>query len=265
MSLLKYFKETELPELLSSALAGDDQDTRLFKTFLNELKGAPAARDAPFDTMDRQRDFLQAVKRGRLGVAKWLFACMKRAPQERDKADYHLVCALAASGGHLEILKWARANGCHWDKNPPWDANNYWRFWDNDTCANAAAGGHLGVLQWAHENGCWWNEMTCANAAYGGHMGVLQWARENGCPWDEKTCCYAAFNGHVEVLKWARENGCWWNEYTCANLALGGHLEALKWARENGCPWDAGTTANAARGGRLDVLQWAIENGCPEA
>ena len=99
MSLLKYFKETELPELLSSALAGDEQDIRLFKTFLNEIKAAPAApaaREAPFDTMDRQSDFLHAVKKGRLSVVKWLFACMKRAPKERDKADFHLVCAMAA-------------------------------------------------------------------------------------------------------------------------------------------------------------------------
>ena len=49
-------------------------------------------------------------------------------------------------GGHLEVLKWARANGCPWD---------WW------TCANAAAGGHLEV--WAHENDCPWNWETCTS------------------------------------------------------------------------------------------------------
>ena len=46
-------------------------------------------------------------------------------------------------GGHLEVLKWARANGCPWDEG---------------TCAYAAEGGHLEVLKWARENGCPWDE-----------------------------------------------------------------------------------------------------------
>jgi hypothetical protein len=43
------------------------------------------------------------------------------------------VCADAAKGGHLEILRWAHSNGC------PWDAA---------TCLHAAKNGHLEVLQW---------------------------------------------------------------------------------------------------------------------
>jgi len=54
-----------------------------------------------------------------------------------------LTCAYAAEGGHLEVLKWARENGCPWDKQ---------------TCAYAAKGGHLEVLKWARENGCPWDE-----------------------------------------------------------------------------------------------------------
>jgi len=45
-----------------------------------------------------------------------------------DKPD---VCINAALGGHLEVLQWARANGC------PWDIR---------TCHAAAEGGHLKVL-----------------------------------------------------------------------------------------------------------------------
>ena len=48
-------------------------------------------------------------------------------------------CSQAALGGHLEVLKWARENGCEWD---------------SDTCSNAAIEGHLEVLNWACENGC---------------------------------------------------------------------------------------------------------------
>ena len=77
------------------------------------------------------------------------------------------VCDMAAGGGHLQVLQWARANGCTWNK---------------DVCSKAALGGHLQVLQWARANGCPWDSHVCSNAAYGGHLEILQWARANGCP-----------------------------------------------------------------------------------
>jgi hypothetical protein len=40
---------------------------------------------------------------------------------------------------HLEVLQWARANGCDWDKG---------------TCEYAEHRGRLGVLQWARDNHC---------------------------------------------------------------------------------------------------------------
>jgi len=46
---------------------------------------------------------------------------------------------MAAGGGHLEILQWARTNGCPWDEG---------------TCYNAARGGHLEALKWLRDNGC---------------------------------------------------------------------------------------------------------------
>jgi hypothetical protein len=158
------------------------------------------------------------------------------------------VCECAAKGGQLEVLQWARVNGCPWD----------WA-----TCAWAARGGHMYVLQWARANGCPWSDWTCARAAQGGHLEVLQWARANGCQWNHYTCSEAAEGGHLEVLQWARVNGCPWNEETCSAAAYGGHLEVLLWARANGCPWDQTTCAAAAASGRIGVLQWAIENGCP--
>ena len=48
-------------------------------------------------------------------------------------------CEIAAKNGHLEVLKYARENGCPWDE------------W---TCSFAARNGHLEVLKWARENGC---------------------------------------------------------------------------------------------------------------
>ena len=42
------------------------------------------------------------------------------------------ICEYAASGGHLAVLQWARAQGCPWDEK---------------TCSSAAENGHLAVLQ----------------------------------------------------------------------------------------------------------------------
>lgn len=90
----------------------------------------------------------------------------------------------AARVGNLDVLRWARANGC------PWNVL---------TCAYAAAAGHLDILRWARKEGCPWNEATCAFAAAGGHLEVLKWCRANGCPWGEETCASAARGARLEV------------------------------------------------------------------
>ncbi len=66
-------------------------------------------------------------------------------------------CSKAAGGGHLTILKWARANGCPWN-----DA----------TCLQAAFRGHLDVLVWARRNGCEWHIQSCFRVARRTHQAV---------------------------------------------------------------------------------------------
>jgi hypothetical protein len=209
----------------------------------------------------------QAAKAGHLEILQWARA--NGCPWNEE------TCAGAARCGHLEVLQWARANGCPWDEDTYADAAFgghlevlQWARangcpWDKETCAGAASGGHLEVLQWARANGCPWDKETCAGAASGGHLEVLQWARANGCPWDKSTCSRAALWGNFEILQWTRVNGCPWDEGTCASAAYRGNLEVLQWARANGCLWDEETCADAALGGHLEVLQWARANGCP--
>ncbi len=71
------------------------------------------------------------------------------------RIDY--CCDAAARAGHLEVVKWARANGCNWGAQ---------------TCAFAAEKGHLKILKWMHENGCEWDAETCRTAAEGGYVYV---------------------------------------------------------------------------------------------
>jgi hypothetical protein len=61
----------------------------------------------------------------------------------------------AALGGYLEVLQWARANGCPWNER---------------TCALAAESRQLEVLQWARANGCPWSEHTRNMAASIGYI-----------------------------------------------------------------------------------------------
>ena len=60
-------------------------------------------------------------------------------PGQTDALGMKARVCFAAHGGHLEVLQWARANGCPWDET---------------TCEAAVARGHLDVVQWAKENDC---------------------------------------------------------------------------------------------------------------
>ena len=82
------------------------------------------------------------------------------------------ICAYAAKRGHLDILKWARLNGIHWDSH---------------TCMEAAKNGHFDVLKWARSNGCPWDRLTLAEAIQNDHKEIFEWALKNGCPYDLTT------------------------------------------------------------------------------
>ena len=102
--------------------------------------------------------YFHSARRGQADNLKLLIGYNKNF-----SAKITLGCAF---GGHLELLQWARKNGCEMDRS---------------VCAYAAKNGHLEVLQWARNNGCEWDTRTCAYAALNGHLEVLQWARNNGC------------------------------------------------------------------------------------
>ena len=128
-------------------------------------------------------------------------------------------CRCAAHGGHLELVKWLRANGC------PWGVR---------TSTSAARGGQLEVLQWMR-------------------------AQDPPCPWDLSVCYYAALEGHLEVLRWARSQGCTWDEEVPCAAAEGGHLKVLNWLINEGCPYNKSRCREAAEEGgerARKVLEW---------
>ena len=127
-------------------------------------------------------DAAMIAKAGDLDMLKYLHenGCLGsetcRRPWDSETwggAEMEGHCWAAAAGGHLNVLKWLRQEGCPWDES---------------TFYYAAIEGHLDILKYAHENGCPWNEKTCSFAAWGGHLEVLKYARAHGCPWDKAYC-----------------------------------------------------------------------------
>jgi hypothetical protein len=104
-------EQPEVAEQMSSRLAaggGQGLELRMFQTFLRNIRGS----GDPFETMDRKEDLPAAAREGRFGAVKWLFACVNGAPKDGDKRVFAEIYAKAASSGHMEILQWARQEGC---------------------------------------------------------------------------------------------------------------------------------------------------------
>src|SRR5271155_4194575 len=78
----------------------------------------------------------------------------------QNKINRQLQCYEIAAEGSLEILKWARSEGCPWNSS---------------TCSWAAYNGHFELLKWARSEGCPWDSDTCSLAAQNGHMKILKW------------------------------------------------------------------------------------------
>ncbi|KAJ8612938.1 hypothetical protein CTAYLR_006194 [Chrysophaeum taylorii] len=254
--------ENHLRELLAVMVPGHDgYDPRV-----DENVRLPRAVLEP-DSFGSEAELKELVEVGAMGWIEWF---LNRHDHLRRR-----VCQVAARVGNLEVLRWARGEGCPWTEHAAssaalgghlkvltW-ARHHGCPWDAFTCSQAAVGGHLDVLKWARAGGCPWTEHACSCAALGGHLDILKWARHHGCPWDAFTCSQAAVGGNLEVLKYARAHGCDWTSRTCAWAARSGHLAILKWARANGCPWDDYTCVQAACFGHLEVLKWARGHGCP--
>ncbi|KAL6075282.1 Ankyrin repeat domain containing protein [Balamuthia mandrillaris] len=111
--------------------------------------------------------FSGAVKGGHMTVLKWIAQVLGNEAPSLSSFSSDVSCAIAASNGNLEMLKWLHEQGC------PWDASTFDR---------AAVSGDLEVAKWMHAQGCPWEASTCNTAAKEGHLDFLKWARENGCP-----------------------------------------------------------------------------------
>ena len=245
--------DRDRPSRLASFLATSLESAALFATTAGELGALRAVVDVA--KRRHQLDPLHgktgiavintAARLGHLPIFGWLLG---PAGLGDPSAWDSTVCALAAEGGHFEVLKLALAAGC------PLDAT---------ATEMAAKAGSTEILHWARAKGCGWNANACRNAAEYGHLEVLQMLRAEGCPWDRLTCAAAARSGHVEVLRWARENGCPWDAETFGRAAEMNQIEMMELLHELECPFDHEACMYAALNGHVESLTWLRARGFP--
>jgi hypothetical protein len=187
-------------------------------------------------------------------------------------------CEVAARGGHLDVLKYARENGCLWEVSSPYKG----------MCISAIIGGNVECLKYVQERKCQMplDNRPCERAAEHGHLEMLKYLRSLGCALSGETVTLAIKNGHLdcvkylheeekmvklnsetmdialdlEVMKYLKSVEVPWSEYTCSKAAGAGRLDCLKYAHENGAPWKD-SCHEAAKAGQLDCLKYAHENG----
>ena len=134
---------------------------------------SPVASRTPLSGSGEERTArrVEGVARGRLAVGPGhvLGGGVGRAPRgaavgARERLPVGQDTCSGGEGGHLEVLQWARANGCPWGKRTCW----------------SGGGGHLEVLKWARANGCPCDEGRAACAAQNGHEAVVRALIEAG-------------------------------------------------------------------------------------
>lgn len=91
-----------------------------------------------------------AAYRGQVSALQWLASALKVKFTKN-------VCASAAYGGHLEVLKFLRSSGARWDRH---------------VAINAANGGHVHILEYAHEQGLRFSDDDISATR---HNSVCEW------------------------------------------------------------------------------------------
>ncbi|AJF97763.1 ankyrin repeat protein [Pandoravirus inopinatum] len=212
--------------------------------------------------------------RGRLGTLQWLHGIGNRGepivsddaigdgkPTNVHRIDvnrcmWHEVARAAASGGHLDVIQWAK------------DVGHPWR---DGICDAAARGCHLNVLSWAYdEHGCAWSDRSkakaCKRAVRRGDLELIKWLVDRGCPLDVDAMVRDAMeHDRLDILDWLHNRGVGWSRqrFVCLYAGLiSRRLDVILWLHARGVPLDVDMCTAAAVAGRMDVLRWAVDNGC---
>ena len=139
-----------------------------------------------------------AAEIGNLEMVKYCVAngCLIERWEGAGRAGHEMVCAYAALGGHLEVLKYL-----HEEVKAPWDS------W---TATFAARKGHLHILEYLVERKFdKYEHWACENAAINGQLDCLKYLCETvKAPWNSKAVEEAHKNNHPECVQCLLDNDC---------------------------------------------------------
>ncbi|ALX27658.1 hypothetical protein GMAR_ORF284 [Golden Marseillevirus] len=161
----------------------------------------------------------EAAIKGKIQVLEWLFATKMSI---KEKWDYMLVVQ-AAAGGQLETLQWLREKPCmhFWDMVHieasdkghldvlKWAEANGLCEEDLDWCmACAVKSGRKKIVSYLIDMGEQVNEHTMRQAVGAGKLGTVKFLRQKGCAWDSDCVMLAKTKGFSDILEWLVKNGC---------------------------------------------------------
>jgi hypothetical protein len=186
---------------------------------------------------------------------------------------------VAATSGHLELLRWCHEHGCPFREvrmAPAHAAQSgnvelmAWVLQQPGTQLSvhamkaAAVAGRLAMCKCLYAQQCPWDSSSTSAAACHGHVDVLHWLCDNSCPWEARELCVsAAQGGSVAVLTHLQQQGLLDSVALLTELldeaAMACELAAAKWLRAQGAEWPAAFDyydfGNA-------VTTWAEAEGC---
>ena len=173
------------------------------------------------------------------------------------------VCEYIAKQGSIDLMKWARDEGCPWNIHVPYKAAHH---------------GHIALLTWLSDNSCPISYRAAHAAAKGGHIHIIEWL-VNINKIDENMFCqdetYMYIPGLIagnkndsaeeiiEKLEWCRSNGHLLDGRINFGAGMSGKKEIVQWLNTEGVPMDEKTCRGAAYRGHLSLLRWLLDNGCP--
>jgi hypothetical protein len=185
----------------------------------------------------------------------------------------------ACGNGHLDLVRWAHANGCVFRSECIEAAAETNRKevveylavtlrvpWPRNGLVGAAYRGHCDLMRWCLDRGCGFDVTTIASAARGGRIDILEiFEAHDDLPEDMSYASLrAAMNGHIGVVEWLDEKELWYDrEQTLQTAAVVGRLNIVKHLVSKGCEPSSKTATDAVTGGNADILEWLVESGYP--
>jgi len=205
--------------------------------------------------------------------------CLQLIVKHCENWDQSETVSLAASGGHLDCVRYLHENNFRLDSfsfqkaiiNRRYHCIEY--FFEKScpistsTIQAAIKIGDLNLVKrlssspnsWAYFGG------HLETAAGSGYLHIIKYlVKEKNLYVSKFAVSEAAKNGHLKCLKWFKSNNYGeWTENSTLSAALNGHLKCLKFLFNQKCPWDKRTCAIAAANGHLECLRYAHQNKCP--